>query len=146
MGKLSFSLLILASALPVFSSPLSSRAITAVGGIIRPSNWTCGTHGYASWEASQAAYLGYSLLESSDYNGKYPHEYMNREGFDFDTEPPYYEYPILPDGPYTGGSPGPDRVIFDNDGMLEGLITHTGASGDNFVACSEEEITGAEQH
>jgi hypothetical protein len=36
---------------------------------------------------------------------------------------------------YNGGSPGPDRVIFDDDGAFDMLITHTGASGNAFVAC-----------
>lgn len=37
---------------------------------------------------------------------------------------------------YDGGSPGADRVIFNGDDQLAGVITHTGASGDDFVACS----------
>jgi hypothetical protein len=67
----------------------------------------------------------------------------------------YYEYPILADGDlYSGGSPGADRVIYDNDGnfcgecrylkqgsvlMLVNLacLTHTGASTyDGFVECT----------
>lgn len=34
------------------------------------------------------------------------------------------------------GSPGPDRVIINTSGKLAGEITHTGASGNNFVGCS----------
>lgn len=34
------------------------------------------------------------------------------------------------------GSPGPDRVIFNSNGQRAGEITHTGASGNNFVGCS----------
>ena len=33
------------------------------------------------------------------------------------------------------GSPGPDRVVITEDCELAGSITHTGASGNNFVAC-----------
>lgn len=37
---------------------------------------------------------------------------------------------------YTGGSPGADRVVFaDSNGALAGVVTHTGASGDDFVPC-----------
>ena len=36
---------------------------------------------------------------------------------------------------YSGGSPGADRVVFDSNGDFDLLITHTGASGNNFVAC-----------
>ena len=34
------------------------------------------------------------------------------------------------------GTPGADRVIFNTQGQRAGEITHTGASGNNFVACS----------
>ena len=34
------------------------------------------------------------------------------------------------------GSPGPDRVVINGSGQRAGEITHTGASGNNFVACS----------
>jgi hypothetical protein len=34
------------------------------------------------------------------------------------------------------GSPGADRVVFNEDGEYAGAITHTGASGNNFVGCS----------
>ncbi len=27
-----------------------------------------------------------------------------------------YEYPIIPNGPYTGGDPGPDRVVLAETG------------------------------
>jgi hypothetical protein len=35
----------------------------------------------------------------------------------------------------TTGSPGADRVILTSSGQRAGEITHTGASGNNFVAC-----------
>lgn len=42
---------------------------------------------------------------------------------------------------YTGGAPGPDRVIFDFKGGMcdySGSITHTGAPNQNgFVGCSD---------
>lgn len=70
--------------------------------------------------------------------GGYPHEYHDYEGFSFPTVAPWYEFPILSSyDPYTGGSPGPDRVIFDSKGAFDSVITHTGASGDNFVACKK---------
>ena len=68
----------------------------------------------------------------------YPHEYHDREGFDFPTEAPYYEFPILSSHKaYDGGSPGADRVVFDSQGALDGLLTHTGADGNNFVQCKQ---------
>jgi hypothetical protein len=74
-------------------------------------------------------------------------------GFDFLVSGPYQEFPLRTSGAYTGGktahkdmhveqhteisgSPGADRVIFNTQGQRAGEITHTGASGNNFVACS----------
>ena len=37
---------------------------------------------------------------------------------------------------YDGGSPGADRVVYNDNCDLAGVITHTGASGDDFVGCS----------
>lgn len=34
------------------------------------------------------------------------------------------------------GSPGADRVVFNSNGEYAGAITHTGASGNDFVGCS----------
>ena len=65
----------------------------------------------------------------------------------------YSEFPILKSGDYDGDSPGADRVIFADNGdycayvmpnpkyFLElltpdfSVVTHTGASGNNFVSC-----------
>lgn len=68
----------------------------------------------------------------------YPHTENNYEGIDFYVSGPYQEFPLLNTyKKYTGGSPGADRVVFTNDGgQLAGVVTHTGASGDDFVACS----------
>jgi hypothetical protein len=66
---------------------------------------------------------------------------------------PYQEFPLKTSGTYTGGrididfalefvltsvigTPGADRVIFNTRGQRAGEITHTGASGNAFVACS----------
>ncbi|KAK0672438.1 guanyl-specific ribonuclease [Cercophora samala] len=130
MIKLFLSLLSHASALPVIGSPVGNR-------ILDTTKWTCSTHVYNSSDVSRVIALAYPLLHDSSYVGDYPHQYKNREGFIFVTDPPYFEYPIIPDDIYTAGPPGPDRVIFDDDGVVEGLITHAGASGDGFVACKE---------
>ena len=67
----------------------------------------------------------------------YPHTFNNREGFDFAVGGPYQEFPILSSfDPYTGGSPGADRVVFNENGQYAGAITHNGASGNNFVECT----------
>lgn len=48
------------------------------------------------------------------------------EGFSFPVSGPYQEFPILRsfnDNPYTGGSPGADRVVFNTNCQLAGVIT-----------------------
>lgn len=68
----------------------------------------------------------------------YPHQYHDYEGFSFGCSgSTYYEYPIVSGSIYTGGSPGADRVIYDNNGSFCACLTHTGASTTNgFVECS----------
>ena len=61
--------------------------------------------------------------------------YNNYEGFDFPVSGPYQEFPILCDfQTYDGGSPGADRVVFNSEGQLAGVITHTGASGNDSLS------------
>lgn len=48
------------------------------------------------------------------------------EGFSFPVSGPYQEFPILRSfnsNPYTGGSPGADRVVFNTNCQLAGVIT-----------------------
>jgi ribonuclease T1 len=98
--------------------------------------FTCGSVCYTSSAVSAAQAEGYSLYSSGDDVNDYPHVYNNYEGFDFSVSPTYYEFPILSSGSiYSGGSPGADRVVFNEDNQLAGVITHTGASGNNFVSC-----------
>jgi len=66
----------------------------------------------------------------------YPHQYHDYEGFSFTCSSPYYEYPMEAGDTYTGGSPGADRVIYSTGGDFCGCITHTGASGDDFLECT----------
>ncbi|EFQ95227.1 hypothetical protein CFE70_003148 [Pyrenophora teres f. teres 0-1] len=99
---------------------------------------TCGTVCYTSAQVSAAVKAGYSYYNNNDEAGSstYPHTYNNYEGFNFPVSGPYQEFPLKKSGTYTGGSPGADRVIFNIKGQLAGEITHTGASGNNFVACT----------
>ncbi|KAK9413295.1 putative Ribonuclease/ribotoxin [Seiridium unicorne] len=98
----------------------------------------CGSVCYWQEDIDEALAKGYSLEKSGSTLNDYPHQYNNYEGFSFPTSAPWYEFPILSSyAVYTGGSPGADRVIFDGSGNFDSLITHTGASGNNFVACTE---------
>ncbi|KAL4899795.1 hypothetical protein BDW74DRAFT_183439 [Aspergillus multicolor] len=102
----------------------------------RACAYTCGSVCYSSSAVSAAANRGYSLEQSGSDVNDYPHVYNNYEGFDFSVSPTYYEFPIMSSGSiYNGGSPGADRVVFNEDGQIAGVITHTGASGNNFVSC-----------
>lgn len=86
---------------------------------------------------SDAFNTGFNDYENGNAPGGYPHQYNDYEGFTFPVDGPYQEFPILSSGSeYQGGSPGPDRVIFNTNGEYAGAITHTGASGNNFVGCS----------
>ncbi|KAB8070576.1 amino acid permease-domain-containing protein [Aspergillus leporis] len=101
--------------------------------------YTCGSNCYTSSAVSSAKAAGYELHAEGETVGSnsYPHKYNNYEGFDFSVSSPYYEWPILSSGKiYSGGSPGADRVVFNENNQLAGVITHTGASGNNFVACT----------
>ncbi|CAO2655212.1 Nn.00g102760.m01.CDS01 [Neocucurbitaria sp. VM-36] len=97
---------------------------------------TCGSTCYTSAQVTAARNRGYSLYQSGSQAGSYPHTYNNYEGFDFLVTGPYQEFPLKTSGLFTGSSPGADRVIFNTRGQRAGEITHTGASGNNFVACS----------
>ncbi|KAK3326118.1 guanyl-specific ribonuclease [Apodospora peruviana] len=98
--------------------------------------YTCGSVCYWQEDIDEALTKGYSLYESDTPVNSYPHQYNNYEGFSFPTSAPWYEFPILSSYVvYTGRSPGADRIIFDSNGNLDSLITHTGASGNNFKAC-----------
>ncbi|EEA19300.1 hypothetical protein TMatcc_009435 [Talaromyces marneffei ATCC 18224] len=98
----------------------------------------CGKTCYWQSDIDAALNQGYSLLQSSQTDHGYPHQYNDNEGFDFPVSGPWYEYPILSSfNVYTGGQPGADRVIFNGDGEYAALITHTGASNyDGFVECN----------
>ncbi|KAF2141312.1 uncharacterized protein K452DRAFT_251139 [Aplosporella prunicola CBS 121167] len=102
------------------------------------SGTTCGSTSYSASAVQKALNAGCSYYEQGGQAGgsSYPHTYNNYEGFDFAVSGPYQEFPLVSSGAYNGGSPGADRVIFNTDCELAGEITHTGASGNNFVGCS----------
>jgi len=102
---------------------------------------TCGSTCYWQSDIDAAQAQGYKYYEDGTTVGsdEYPHQYNDYEGFSFPVSGPYYEFPILSSYKvYTGGSPGADRVIFNGNDDYAGLITHTGASGDDFVQCTAD--------
>ena len=121
------SLLIIALGASAMASPLLQQ---------RQCADTCGSTCYSQSDIDAAVQQGFSDLQSGNAPDNYPHQYKDYEGFSFPDSPPYYEFPILAsEQTYTGGSPGADRVVFDSNGTFEGVITHQGASGNDFVQC-----------
>ncbi|KAI1752443.1 guanine specific ribonuclease N1 [Xylaria castorea] len=125
--------------LPIVLAAIS--AVTVSGAAVQRQSCatTCGTVCYTQSEIDQAVNQGYGYYQDDETvgNDNYPHQYNNYEGFDFPDQGPWYEFPILSSGRvYTGGSPGADRVVFDNNGDFQDAITHTGASGNDFVGCN----------
>jgi hypothetical protein len=104
----------------------------------RQSSTTCGSNAYSSTKVSAALKAGCNYLQKGKTVGsdKYPHKYSDYEKFTFPVDGPWYEFPIKESGTYSGGSPGADRVIFNAQCEYAGSITHTGASGNDFVGCS----------
>ncbi|KAI0842198.1 ribonuclease-domain-containing protein [Hypoxylon sp. FL0890] len=125
------------SFLPLVAFLASVAAIPLVGERAEQAATTCGSTYYSATAVNQAAQRACSDYNSGSAPGGYPHTYNNYEGFSFAVSGPYLEFPLLSSGSvYTGGSPGPDRVVINTSCKLAGEITHTGASGNNFVGCS----------
>ena len=100
---------------------------------------TCANVCYQQSDLDDAVSNGYGLYQNGQQEGKnkYPHAFNNYEGFNLLVDGPYQEFPVLNSyQPYSGGSPGADRVVFNTNGDFAGSVTHTGASGNNFVACT----------
>lgn len=100
----------------------------------------CGNTCYWQSDIDAALNKGYSLYENGQTEGSndYPHAENNYENLPFAVSGPYQEFPILSSYQvYNGGSPGPDRVVFNTQGEFAALVTHTGASGNDFVSCQQ---------
>ncbi|KFH41748.1 Guanyl-specific ribonuclease F1-like protein [Hapsidospora chrysogenum ATCC 11550] len=97
----------------------------------------CGDQEYTAKQVAAAMEAACTHFQDGTDVNDYPHTYNNYEGFEFKGyDGPFQEFPIIPGGVYDGGSPGPDRVVITEDGCkLAGSITHTGADGNDFVAC-----------
>ncbi|KAI9155432.1 Guanyl-specific ribonuclease F1 [Paramyrothecium foliicola] len=122
-----------------FLSVFAVLAAAAPTELNRRGPATCGSVSYTAAQVSAASAAACEYFQNGDTAGSsnYPHRYNNYEGFDFKGySGPFQEFPILSSGRvYSGGSPGPDRVVITEDCREAGTITHTGASGNAFVAC-----------
>ncbi|RYC55198.1 hypothetical protein CHU98_g11010 [Xylaria longipes] len=125
--------------LPIVLVAISAVTVSgAAVGRRQSCAYTCGDNCYTQSNIDDAVTKGYGYQQDGETVGSndYPHQYNDYEGFDFPDKAPWYEFPILTSGAYTGGSPGADRVVFNADGKFQDAITHTGASGNNFVECT----------
>ncbi|KAF2397951.1 ribonuclease [Trichodelitschia bisporula] len=122
--------------LAVLSVALSAFALPT--SLTERADITCGKSSYTSTQIAAAAQAACNYVQTGDTAGSstYPHVYRDEEGFTFAVAGPYYEFPLLKGGKvYTGGSPGPDRVVVNAACGVGGEITHSGASGNKFVGC-----------
>ncbi|KAK0205382.1 guanyl-specific ribonuclease C2 [Desarmillaria ectypa] len=140
------SLLLLFSAL-VLAMAAPTRRAWPSGSV------TCGSNTYSLSAVKGAVSHGYSLIDDPIGSNSYPHKFNNYEGLNLwcSGESAYNEvceraipkrdtdvgqFPILKSGLYSGSSPGADRVVFSDNGIYCAVVTHTGASGNNFVSCN----------
>ncbi|KAF5361306.1 hypothetical protein D9758_010289 [Tetrapyrgos nigripes] len=112
----SWTLLSLA-AVPVSAIPLNTTDVIPRAFPSGPV--TCGSHVYSVSIVKAATSNGFAHLDNPIGSNSYPHAFENFEGLRlFCTgETQFSEWPILPAGPYTGGDPGADRVIFSDNGV-----------------------------
>ncbi|KAJ3792997.1 guanyl-specific ribonuclease C2 [Lentinula aff. detonsa] len=98
---------------------------------------TCGSTVYTLSEVESAVSGGFDHLDDPIGEDSYPHIYHDYEDLDmYCSGSTWYEYPILKGGTaYSGGDPGADRIVFNPSGTYCAVITHTGASDDDFLAC-----------
>ncbi|RDB29527.1 Guanyl-specific ribonuclease Po1 [Hypsizygus marmoreus] len=96
------------------------------------SGCTCAGRAYTASDIARAV----TKAEGGVTSG-YPHQYHNYEGFSFPMcSGTFYEYPLKTGSAWSGGSPGADRVIYDQTGDVCSCLTHTGAPTTNgFVEC-----------
>ncbi|CAD0086600.1 unnamed protein product [Aureobasidium mustum] len=126
----------------LFKSIFATAVLFAASAVALPTDLearqqftTCGDTYYSASQVNAAFNAGYNdYLNGVTYgNSNYPHQYNDYEGFDFPVDDMICD---VSNGVYTGGSPGADRVVFNTNGEYAGAITHTGASGNDFVGCS----------
>ncbi|KAJ6556261.1 Ribonuclease/ribotoxin [Mycena capillaripes] len=97
---------------------------------------TCGNAVYTSSQVNYAVQMGQRRIGGG---GEYPHIFNNFQDLplhrDCRVSGRVYEYPLKAGAGFTGGDPGPDRVVFAAAGSYCGVVTHTGAAGNNFISC-----------
>ena len=94
------------SLLALMAAATSTLALTIPSLSPRQSSRiTCGNTYYTAASLDDAVQAGCNYLQSGRTIGsdKYPHVYNDYEGFSFDIEGPFYEFPVEKGYAYTGG-------------------------------------------
>ncbi|KAK5823534.1 Ribonuclease/ribotoxin [Linnemannia elongata] len=97
----------------------------------------CGPHTYTTPEVASAILAGDGRNPNpTTSSGPYPKLFDNRERVQFpDCNANLIQFPLRMGGSYSGGPPGPDRVVYQKDGKFCGCMTHFGALGNRLAAC-----------
>ncbi|TFK86150.1 ribonuclease T1 [Polyporus arcularius HHB13444] len=106
--------------------------MSVAGGVVRRQSrgCVCGGTSYTRGDIANA------IDEAEDGGASgYPHQYHGYEGFDFPSCSGEFLYALERNRVCTGGSPGADRVIYDSSGDFCACLTHSGASGNDFLEC-----------
>ncbi|KAG8751500.1 hypothetical protein FRC11_009318 [Ceratobasidium sp. 423] len=127
---LALSALALAIPTPTTKTPdLFKRTISGSQG------GTCGRTTFTTSDVEAAASAAASHIAEGLHINVWTPGFKFQEG----CEKPFYEFPIFKSRVYDGKSPGPDRVVIGSvsgaDAAFCGLMTHTGAGGNNFLQC-----------
>ncbi|KAG9125326.1 hypothetical protein FRC07_008087 [Ceratobasidium sp. 392] len=130
--------LALAIPTPIKSSSVQKRAISGL------ADASCNEISFTADQIAAAASEAVDhIARGTDVgNNNYPHVFNNRERLTFNEgcKSPFFEFPLFTSKVYTGGSPGPDRVVVGSvngtDAAFCGVMTHTGAPQRNgFILC-----------
>lgn len=75
-------------------------------------------------------------LDAGTRGGSYPKKFKDYEkNLSLKKGKDYYEYPVLKNGVYNGGSPGAVRVILDDNSKFMGLLYHPTETSTSFNKC-----------
>ncbi|QRV93323.1 ribonuclease [Ceratobasidium sp. AG-Ba] len=130
----------------VTALPTSDAAVPQVfkRSISGATGSNCNGYTFTAAQVQSAAQesLSHVLAGTTVGTNKYPHVLDNREGFTYPAgcTVTRYEFPIFKNKIYTGGDPSVDRVIIGHvsgsSAYACGVLTHQGASGNNFLQCA----------
>ncbi|KAE8215026.1 hypothetical protein CF327_g1635 [Tilletia walkeri] len=132
----------------VFSTLLALAAVasSALAATNVPSGTNCGGRSYSSSDITTAINAAVRDAQSGNYPDNYPHQYYDEpsEGISLSCQSsgPYYEFPLVTNGPYYSTSsnyvsPGPDRVIYTGNGIYCASVYHSSRTSSTFAQCSD---------